>query len=303
MTGPAVEGSPTVFVNGRPAVRKDDHGVHAACCGPNTWSALNGSSTVFINGRPAHRLGDMDRHCGGIGRMIEGSPNVFVGGPPTPSAVPAPHSPPSGLLDQLSELAKEIYHRIFGEKYSDGITITGPKDYRDKVRANLDQLKQTPSGREVLDKLDAQGRDGKGVTIKPPVNPPDDNGTTRNDPASDALPKSAHLDPTTGRIVVDEPGKGTSSTVEFDPDYEPKNLDGTIKRPASIGLGHELIHATHNGSGTNLRDFQDPTDPGGTSNHEEAQTIGRGAYSADHPTDNTLRDEMGFPRRTSHSSL
>jgi hypothetical protein len=35
--------------------------------------------TVFINGKGAHRMGDPTRHCGGIGQLIEGSPNVIVG--------------------------------------------------------------------------------------------------------------------------------------------------------------------------------------------------------------------------------
>jgi uncharacterized Zn-binding protein involved in type VI secretion len=39
-----------------------------------------GSSTVFINGKAAHRMGDQDKHCGGMGQMIEGSTNVIVGG-------------------------------------------------------------------------------------------------------------------------------------------------------------------------------------------------------------------------------
>lgn len=78
--GPAVAGSPDVSINGRPAVRVGDPGIHAACCGPNTWKAAQGSGTVFINGKPAHRLGDMDTHCGGVGKMVEGSPDVDIGG-------------------------------------------------------------------------------------------------------------------------------------------------------------------------------------------------------------------------------
>jgi uncharacterized Zn-binding protein involved in type VI secretion len=78
--GPAIIGSPDVFVNSLPAVRVDDMGVHAVCCGPNTWTATQGSGTVFINNKAAHRMGDQDRHCGGIGQMIEGSPNVITGG-------------------------------------------------------------------------------------------------------------------------------------------------------------------------------------------------------------------------------
>ncbi len=78
--GPAIAGSPNVLVNGRPALRIQDPGVHAACCGPNTWQAQQGSGTVFINSKAAHRLGDTVKHCGGIGKLIEGSNNVMVGG-------------------------------------------------------------------------------------------------------------------------------------------------------------------------------------------------------------------------------
>jgi len=79
VTGPAVQGSPNVFVNSKPGLRVGDKGIHSACCGPNMWTAVKGSATVFINGRPAHRMGDQDQHCGGMGNLIEGSPNVMVG--------------------------------------------------------------------------------------------------------------------------------------------------------------------------------------------------------------------------------
>ncbi len=78
--GPAIVGSPDVFVNSKPALRVDDKGIHAACCGPNQWTAVKGSSTVSINSKDAHRKDDSDQHCGGAGKMIEGSGNVFSGG-------------------------------------------------------------------------------------------------------------------------------------------------------------------------------------------------------------------------------
>jgi uncharacterized Zn-binding protein involved in type VI secretion len=77
--GPAVIGSPTVMVNKRPALRVGDIGVHAACCGPNTWTAQRGCLTVMINGQAAFRQGDTSRHCDGMGQLVEGSPNVIVG--------------------------------------------------------------------------------------------------------------------------------------------------------------------------------------------------------------------------------
>lgn len=78
--GPCVAGSPDVFVNKLPAARKGDPGIHAACCGPNTWTAAAGSGTVFINGKPAHRKGDKQSHCGGNGSMTTGSADVITGG-------------------------------------------------------------------------------------------------------------------------------------------------------------------------------------------------------------------------------
>jgi uncharacterized Zn-binding protein involved in type VI secretion len=78
--GPGVAGSPDTMVNGRPALRVGDPGIHAACCNTNTWTAKGGSATVFINGKKAHRMNDAVTHCGGDGMLIEGSSNVIVGG-------------------------------------------------------------------------------------------------------------------------------------------------------------------------------------------------------------------------------
>lgn len=98
--GPAVAGSPTVFVNGKPLLRLNDPGVHSSCCGPNMWKVAQGSSTVSANGLPVARLGDATKHCGGMGKLVEGSGDVFVGGSPT-SAV-------SKLLSLLQQVADGI---------------------------------------------------------------------------------------------------------------------------------------------------------------------------------------------------
>jgi len=78
--GPAREGSPDVNVNNLPAMRVGDPGIHAACCGTNTWNAQAGSSKVMINGKPAHRKTDATKHCGGVGQMSTGSSDVITGG-------------------------------------------------------------------------------------------------------------------------------------------------------------------------------------------------------------------------------
>lgn len=79
VTGPATAGSPDVSINGRPVLRIGDPGVHAACCGSNTWKCAQGSPTVVVNNIPVVRLGDTTTHCGGTGTMIEASGDVSIG--------------------------------------------------------------------------------------------------------------------------------------------------------------------------------------------------------------------------------
>ena len=78
-TGPALTGSPDIFINGKAAVRVTDTGEHSHCCGDNTWEAVEGSESVLFNNLRTHRLGDKDQHCGGPGHMIDGSPDVLIG--------------------------------------------------------------------------------------------------------------------------------------------------------------------------------------------------------------------------------
>ncbi len=78
--GPAVQGSTNVNINSMPAIRLNDIGIHAVCCGQNMWTATAGSGTVNINSKKAIRMQDETTHCGAKGQVIQGSPNVIVGG-------------------------------------------------------------------------------------------------------------------------------------------------------------------------------------------------------------------------------
>lgn len=77
--GPAITASNNVKVNGAGALREGDLGMHAACCGENTWKVEKGSSKVIVNGQPLVRRGDPTVHCGGKGKMIDASGNVVDG--------------------------------------------------------------------------------------------------------------------------------------------------------------------------------------------------------------------------------
>jgi len=77
---PNIEGSPNVFVNGKPVHRLGDAWAeHGACPvhSPHDGVASSGSATVFVNGKAICRIGD-SISCGDT--MAEGSPNVFAGG-------------------------------------------------------------------------------------------------------------------------------------------------------------------------------------------------------------------------------
>ncbi|WP_420139756.1 PAAR domain-containing protein [Sphingomonas sp.] len=73
----AMPGSPNVFINGRPAARAHLDLVDCRWH-PAHPPVAQGSFTVFINGMPAARKGDRTA-CDAV--ILEGSPNVFIGGP------------------------------------------------------------------------------------------------------------------------------------------------------------------------------------------------------------------------------
>ncbi len=79
-TGPHIQGSPDVDVNGKACVRVGDLGQHSSCCNENKHTAKVGSGTVFVNGKAIHRKDDETKHCGGKGTSIVGSDDVFAGG-------------------------------------------------------------------------------------------------------------------------------------------------------------------------------------------------------------------------------
>lgn len=74
--GNIVTGSPNVFINGKPAALATNSQVACSDDGPSMQMA-QGSDKVSINGQPASRVGDKT-NCDA--QVMEGSPNVFIGG-------------------------------------------------------------------------------------------------------------------------------------------------------------------------------------------------------------------------------
>lgn len=189
-------------------------------------------------------------------------------------------------------------------RYNDGIVIEGDEGFIRKVIERLDKLAATKTGKAILNELDKHGKQGRVTTIR--YAEPGNNQCFETDPKN-ARPRKAgysDLNDKSKRVIIAERGIGSGSVVGFNPDYEPKYPYGSSCRPPEIGLAHELIHALHNARGENLRNFKDPSDEeAGGSNHEEARTIGRGAYTDERLSDNSLREEMGYRRRKSHASV
>ena len=76
-TRPAVQGSPDVLVNNRPAHRANDMwSVHCCLNACHTGFLSSGSNSVFVNGRQQGRVND-PINCGGT--VATGSQDVFIG--------------------------------------------------------------------------------------------------------------------------------------------------------------------------------------------------------------------------------
>jgi len=75
---PSSEGSPNVYVNGRPAHRQGDGWSPHGCANHASHGSVlaEGSGTVYVNGKPLGRVDDPVA-CGS--KVAEGSGDVYAG--------------------------------------------------------------------------------------------------------------------------------------------------------------------------------------------------------------------------------
>lgn len=79
VVGPVIEGSPLVLINGYPAARVGDNGVHHSCAGSNTFTIATGDNEVLIGGKAAALFGlSQTKHCGGMGKLLPADQQLFV---------------------------------------------------------------------------------------------------------------------------------------------------------------------------------------------------------------------------------
>jgi len=249
--GPVLPTQVQVLWENLPAERLADF---AICVGPPDVIA-QGASTVLIQGLPAARVTDKTVHGGLI--VAPGAVTVLIGGPAF--SLPA------------------------------NFTLKGPPDFQNKLIRDLYLLSTTPSGSELLRRLEASG---KPITFVPESDP--QNSFTTPDDATKA-----------------GDGTGTGSTISYNPDARVNAFDRSgnpIAEPEQVLLGHEMCHALANAEGRQ-QSGTDPSPPASEPNidREEAQAIGTGSHSNNKdangnptPTENTIRHDLGLPERGDH---
>ena len=251
--------APTVLIGMLPAARVTDMCV---CVGPPDMIA-KGSATVMTMKMPQARI--LVDTCAHGGMIVLGCFTVLVGDG-------------AGGGGGGGGAAAAVLGRILSGQSS--IKIEGSPEFQLQTMIALAKLAQTPSGLALLEQLDASP-----------------NTTTIRETADgNAAGPGSMAD--ANRRPDGTPGPGTDATVSFNPNRTvvPPGDEPWMTRDPAIGLGHELIHASHYTTGTREPGTSDYTGlDGNTYNtkNEEQRTVGLGPYQNEPISENTLRREFG----------
>ena len=257
--------APTVLVGGVPQARVTDM---ATCVGPPDMIA-QGAATVLVQGLPAARLGDTTVH-GGV--IVTGMPTVLIGGPVFTAR-------PVGRVMRLRWGLPPWEWRL---TYGDAIEIRPDPDdptFQTRALAALIRLDMTNNMHSAFDAIEASGHR---VTIE------------NYHAGAGQDPYNAYCRAHDIHGALD-PQRGSDSTVVWNPDVHGFGPPGTTpdwQQPGSdVILGHELIHATHNATGTHGDNWHN-----GDAVDEERNTVGLPAQNYNWPGDSW--DGAGLPDTT-----
>jgi uncharacterized Zn-binding protein involved in type VI secretion len=239
------------------------------CVSPAPNFIMEGSFTVYIGGRPAATQLGKTAHGGTI---MTGMPTVKIGGPYV-------------VANSLRTITIDSDGNIL---FGKGIVINPDPanlNFKFQALAALIILDQTPSGNAALNAIAASGKKVEIGMYNGSAGP--NNGT--NTPAPD--------------------GSGNSK-IGWDPanhQLGPTPTNDNMRPGSTVILGHELIHATHNATGTN---GSGPPNDGQSNVSEERNTVGLPAGNYNNPghpengtplpdttgqpyTENKIRNELG----------
>jgi hypothetical protein len=196
-------------------------------------------------------------------------PDDFVG------PLPAPNYEAGGWPVHQAEMDNIDMTMDAIEGGNSSIRINGDDAFHQHTERDLTYLMTTPTGRDLVE-TEAAG--DKHVTIVPTDGSNFEKGaSSQGDLRRDGTP-----------------GAGTDSTIQYNPQLTTIG-DGSedwMHRPAAVGLGHEMVHAYADATGT--------TPVGRTDGirNEELQAIGLPPYSEDRFSEDRIRAEASLPERT-----
>ncbi len=183
------------------------------------------------------------------------------------------------------------------------ITVTGSPEFQQRVNADLEMLRSSPAGRQMLTQLDGSGNR---LTISELPNVPNGSATSAGD--GNFLRTVTGPGGTTSVVA----GTGTNSSIAFNP----SNHDDRLPNSVTV-LYHELSHAYNHMTGTRQPDKNnDPGTLDHNTRNREMQAVGleHNGLTFNFPggpgpsitnptalTENGLRAEMGLPLRPSYN--
>lgn len=260
---------------------------------------IDGSPTVLINNLNACRVGDTILEAvGPPNKIVMGCFTVMIGGGggggagSGAAAGAAAGAAPPGSIGKIGNMP--VVKLPNGDiKVGNSITITGSDDFKVKTLAHLGQIASTPTGAQLLNKIDGMG---KNVTIKSTGGGNSVTGFTgAAKPNADGTP-----------------GAGSDSTVNYNPDRtslrdpgEAADANNAWKdRPPAIGLAHELTHTVQVGTGTldttksDNDNRIDPTDPTKKEQelNAELEAAGIPPHTSNPYNENQIRSEWNPPQ-------
>ncbi|MFO1305431.1 MAG: type VI secretion system tip protein TssI/VgrG [Burkholderiales bacterium] len=169
-------------------------------------------------------------------------------------------------------------------------------DFQTKALRDLAIIASTKKGSDTLNSID---QSGKQVTIeKRPATQNNFQTTPKDYKDSVAKGKSYFRDDDGTKHEFDGTGKGTDSTITYQPDDGRKMSNGK-DYPSDVGLQHELDHSNHMAHGKADYTDSDPADAAFAENKEEvAATKEDNEYRKERDP-----SEVDIPQRTGHGSL
>jgi uncharacterized Zn-binding protein involved in type VI secretion len=246
-----------------------------------------GVITVSIGGMPAAGLGDICMCVGPVDPIVMGSTGVLVGGKfaarmgdPTAHGGKITVGVPSVQIGDIGAGGRAltiISVNPLKVQYGPFVITASPNDaaFLGNVIASLVRLDATPTMHGAFDAIAASGN--KVSIHKYDVSDPwhqamgpNNAYCLENDPAGAANPK-----------------KGSASVVAWDPDVHGFGVPNPSSNPGSdIILAHELVHATHNATGTH--DYNNQQAGNGSQVNEERNTVGLPASTYNGPPNDPL---------------